>query len=146
MILIKTSRLKLFNVNLTLQNRLNNYGQNQSISTIPRVGLDWPEDKIIKTILQASKSNSPGFFYLENHGIKSSIFEVIYKTFFRVINFQVRIWIFVYLKYFQDAIHESNKFYTKLNLEEKLQISNHGYFGAPEGKSSKGKKIFENSF
>ena len=90
MISIKAVRLNC-NVILTLQNRLNNYGQNQSISTIPRVSLDWPEDKIIKTILQASKSNSPGFFYLENHGIKSSIFEVIYKTFFRVINFQVRI-------------------------------------------------------
>ena len=89
MISIKAVRLNC-NVILTLQNR-HNYGQNQNISTIPRVSLDWPEDKIIKTILQASKSNSPGFFYLENHGIKSSIFEVIYKTFFRVINFQVRI-------------------------------------------------------
>lgn len=85
MILIKTLRLN-YNVYLTLQNRLNNFSQNQTISTIPRVSFEWPEDKIINTILQASKSNSPGFFYLENHGIKSSIFEVIYKTLFRVIN------------------------------------------------------------
>ena len=75
MISNKTLRLK-HNI-LTFQDGLSKYCQNQrSISTIPRVSLEWPEDKIIKTILEAAKSDSPGFFYLENHGIQSSIFEV----------------------------------------------------------------------
>ena len=54
----------------------------------------------------------PGFFYLENHGINSSVFE--------------------------NAIDQMNKFFTKCSHEEKLEILNHGYAGAPPGKSSKG--------
>ena len=48
---------------------------------IPKVSLEWSEDKIIKTISQAAKSGGPGFFYLENHGIDSSVFEVYTKVY-----------------------------------------------------------------
>ena len=54
----------------------------------------------------------PGFFYLENHGIHSSVFE--------------------------NAIDQMNGFFTKCSYEDKLEILNHGYAGAPQGKSSKG--------
>ena len=50
---------------------------------IPKVSLEWSEDKIIKTISQAAKSGGPGFFYLENHGIDSSVFEVYTKVYSR---------------------------------------------------------------
>ena len=39
---------------------------------------------------------------------------------------------------FQDAIYECNQFFTTKTLEQKLEIANHGYAGAPPGKSSKG--------
>ena len=38
----------------------------------------------------------------------------------------------------ENAIEQSNKFYSTQSLEQKMEISNHGYAGAPEGKSSKG--------
>ena len=44
---------------------------------------------------------------------------------------------------FQNAISQSYEFYTKLTLKEKLMISNHGYFGAPEGKSCKGEIFYQ---
>ena len=79
---------------------------------IPRVDLSWSEDKIIETISKAAQSGGPGFFYLQNHGIDSSVFE--------------------------NAIHQTNRFYAKTSLKQKLKILNHGYAGAPPGKSSKG--------
>ena len=37
-----------------------------------------------------------------------------------------------------NAIDQMNKYFTKCSLEEKLEILNEGYAGAPPGKSSKG--------
>ena len=56
---------------------------------IPKVSLEWSEDKIIKTISQAAKSGGPGFFYLENHGINSSVFEVCTKRVFKKIKLRI---------------------------------------------------------
>ena len=80
---------------------------------IPKVDFSWKEDKIIDTISKAAQSGGPGFFYLENHGIDSSVFE--------------------------NAIEQSNLFYSTTSMEQKEAITNHGYAGAPPGKSSKGK-------
>ena len=52
--------------------------KSQDIS-IPQVDLSWTEDKIISTISQAAKSGGPGFFYIKNHGIAPSVFEVGYR-------------------------------------------------------------------
>ena len=52
--------------------------KSQDIS-IPQVDLSWTEDKIISTISQAAKSGGPGFFYIKNHGISVSVFEVGYR-------------------------------------------------------------------
>ena len=79
---------------------------------IPKVDFSWTEDKIIDTISKAAQSGGPGFFYLENHGIDSSVFE--------------------------NAIEQSNLFYSTTSMEQKEAITNHGYAGAPPGKSSKG--------
>ena len=38
----------------------------------------------------------------------------------------------------ENAIEQANNFYSTQSLEQKMEISNHGYAGAPEGKSSKG--------
>ena len=84
---------------------------------IPKVDFSWKEDKIIDTISKAAQSGGPGFFYLENHGIDSSVFE--------------------------NAIEQSNLFYSTTSMEQKEAITNHGYAGAPPGKSSKGKGFFE---
>ena len=78
---------------------------------IPRVDLGLPKENAVETILQAARSGGPGFFYLENHGIKQSVFD--------------------------NAIQESNKFYLQ-PLEKKLEISFAGYAGSPLDKSSKG--------
>ena len=83
---------------------------------IPTVDLSWTEEKIISTISKAAESGGPGFFYLENHGIDQSVFE--------------------------NAIHQSHLFYSTTTSKQKEEISNHGYAGAPLGKSSKGKVIF----
>ena len=83
---------------------------------IPKVDFSWKEDKIIDTISKAAQSGGPGFFYLENHGIDSSVFE--------------------------NAIEQSNLFYSTTSMEQKEAITNHGYAGAPPGKSSKGKVFF----
>ena len=83
---------------------------------IPRVNLSWTEDKIVDTISKAAQYGGPGFFYLENHGIHPSVFE--------------------------NTIHQSNHFYSTSSLSQKEEISNHGYAGAPPGKSSKGKKLY----
>ena len=82
---------------------------------IPKVDFSWKEDKIIDTISKAAQSGGPGFFYLENHGIDSSVFE--------------------------NAIEQSNLFYSTTSMEQKEAITNHGYAGAPSGKSSKGKGL-----
>ena len=82
---------------------------------IPKVDFSWKEDKIIDTISKAAQSGGPGFFYLENHGIDSSVFE--------------------------NAIEQSNLFYSTTSMEQKDAITNHGYAGAPSGKSSKGKDL-----
>jgi isopenicillin N synthase-like dioxygenase len=82
---------------------------------IPKVDFSWKEDKIIDTISKAAQSGGPGFFYLENHGINSSVFE--------------------------NAIEQSNLFYSTTSMEQKDAITNHGYAGAPPGKSSKGKDL-----
>jgi isopenicillin N synthase-like dioxygenase len=78
---------------------------------IPRVDLDAPKDVIVNKILEASRSGGPGFLYVINHGIDQSIFE--------------------------NAISESNKFYSQ-PLDQKLDISFKGYAGSPLNKSSKG--------
>ena len=51
--------------------------QQRNISSIPKISLTCPEKYILNSIEQAAKSGSPGFFYLTDHGINSSVFEVI---------------------------------------------------------------------